>query len=462
MIAVLRRMTVALPIFHGSDELVYHYPTILRFARELPFPDLHRYGAAQTPLFHLLMAYIGKVTGYQLWRLRLVQVLISYLLALAVFGLLRRRVGLTRQRALALTLLFVLSPYVFGQSFRLGTDNLALLFAVVALDRFEAFRERDGLAPFLAGCAAAAAAMLTRQSTAFLPVVALCYAFRPSAKLDARTRLMALLAVAASCVPIGALFISWHGLVPVGGDPGSCGLCAAAGTGTGLTAHGLEVQTLELSLATIGLYGLVLFGPQLAKRLLSERHGDAPPARRLADHARGAIAGAGLGAALLLAFPARPGSEAAGDIWKIGAHLPAIDGTSLLFWVLVPVAVGLLWTRLRCSSRPWTVGVVAACFLASTVAIRYPWQKYVDPFALLILFLSMRPAELESRWALSGVALLAIVFVAYTVDYSSHRSTPHPPPRKASASVASTPGASGSEPVAPAQLGDLGAASDWL
>src|ERR1700735_3011920 len=88
MIAVLRGMTATLPIFHGSDELVYHYPTILRFSRELPFPDLHSYPAAQTPLFHLLMAYAGKLIGYQLWKLRLLQVLISYLLALAVFRLL--------------------------------------------------------------------------------------------------------------------------------------------------------------------------------------------------------------------------------------------------------------------------------------------------------------------------------------------------------------------------------------
>src|ERR1700744_4036027 len=90
-IAVLKGMTVALPIFHGSDETSYHLPTILQFSGQLPFPDLHAYPAAQTPLYHVLFAYIGKVTGYQLWRLRLLQVLISYGLALAVYWLLHRR-----------------------------------------------------------------------------------------------------------------------------------------------------------------------------------------------------------------------------------------------------------------------------------------------------------------------------------------------------------------------------------
>ena len=116
-VAVLRGLTVTLPIFHGSDERVYHLPTIHRFAGQLPFPDLVHYNAAQTPLFHLLMAYLGKVIGYQVWRLRLVELAISYLLAWAVFGLMHRRLGLDRLPALALTLLFLLSPYVFGPSF---------------------------------------------------------------------------------------------------------------------------------------------------------------------------------------------------------------------------------------------------------------------------------------------------------------------------------------------------------
>ncbi len=62
-VAALRGLTVTLPIFHSSDELVYHYPLIKHFASQLPFPDLAHYAAAQTPLFHLLLAYIGKLIG---------------------------------------------------------------------------------------------------------------------------------------------------------------------------------------------------------------------------------------------------------------------------------------------------------------------------------------------------------------------------------------------------------------
>jgi 4-amino-4-deoxy-L-arabinose transferase-like glycosyltransferase len=424
MVAALRGMTATLPIFHGTDEQVYQYPTILRFAGQLPFPDLHSYHAAQTPLFHLLMAYAGKVVGYQLWRLRLLQVLISYLLALATFLLLHRRLGMQRLQALALTLLFVLSPYVFGTSFRLLTDNLALLFVVLALERFERFRETDSLAPFVVGCGCVAAAMLTRQSTAFMLAVAAIYALRPGAAISLPERAVALGAVALSFVPVGLLFLSWHGLVPVGSDPSSCGLCAGRGTGQGISTGGLEMPSAELALATIGLYGVVLFGPLWISQGLREA-GRPGAMRRFADWARGPLIGAFVGLLLLVAFPARPGAHAAGDFWKVAGHLPAIHGTSLLSWVLVPLAGAVLWARIRVAPRPWLAIVFAGCFLVSAVAIHYPWQKYVDPFALLVLFFTVGADELASWRLLAGAGILALAFLAYTLDFSSHNAVPH-------------------------------------
>jgi hypothetical protein len=335
--------------------------------------------------------------------------------------LLHRRLRMERYQSLALTVLFVLSPYVFGQSFRLVTDNLALLFSVLAVERFERFRESDKIGVFLAGCVCVGAAMLTRQSTAFLLGVAALYAIRPGSGITARERVLALVAVGLSAVPVGLLFLSWHGLVPVGGDPSSCGLCTARGGSNGVSASGLEVPTAELALATIGLYGAVLFAPLLITRARAEVGGP----RRGRDSVRalrGPLAGACLGVVLLLVFPASPGSNAAGDIWKVAGHLPTLDGSSLLFWLLVPLSGAVLWVRLRIAPAPWLVAVFAACFLISAVAIHYPWQKYVDPFALLVLLLSLRRDELASRWRLTGAAVLAVVFLAYALDFSSHQS----------------------------------------
>jgi 4-amino-4-deoxy-L-arabinose transferase-like glycosyltransferase len=404
-IAALRGLTAMLPIFHSDDEFNYHLPTILRFSHELPFPDLIHYRAAQTPLFHLLMAYAGKLIGYELWRLRLVETVISYGLALAVYVLLRRRLKLPQLTALALTLLFTLSPYVLGSSFRVITDNLAALLIVIALERFERFRETADLTTYAVGCAAVGAAILTRQSAAFMLGVGFLYLVVARSRLTTRRGSLALVALTLSAVPAGVLFLEWHGLVPPGGDPSSCGLCSGHG-GTGLT-----LETPELALATIGLYGAVLFAPQLIGNLKGgvELGG-----------LRGPLIGAVLGALLLLAFPTRPGADAAGVIASTARHFPSVFGSSLVYWALVPLAGAILAWRIEQAPRMTPIVLFLSCFLLGALAIRYPWQKYVDPFALLALIATTRPSEFTTRRALAGAALLAVAFVAYTADYSAH------------------------------------------
>ena len=445
MVAALRGLTVTLPIFHSTDEGNYIYPTILQFARQLPFPDLNHYVAAQTPLFPLVEAYVGKLTGYALWTMRLVEVVISYLLALAVYRLLERRLRLARLPALALSLLFVLSPYVFGTSFRAITDNLATLFIVLALERFEHFRENQQVGAFLAGCVALAAAMLTRQSAAFMLAVAALYAVwvgtgptalaaaapdepddraglalaravaaRYSAGAFAALRGSGLLlAVAVSAIPVGALFLAWHGLVPPGGDPSSCALCAP-GRDVGATAGALVVQTPELALATLGLYGSLLFAPALLSAASSAR---GTGYRRLAIDLRGPAVGLVLGALLLLIFPAQPGEHSAGVLWNAAKRLPTPLGSSLLFWVLVPLSGAVIAWRWRVTPHRWLLFSFLTCFLVGALAIRYPWQKYVDPFVLLALFFTVRRDELGTLRELAGAAVLALAFIAYAVTF---------------------------------------------
>jgi 4-amino-4-deoxy-L-arabinose transferase-like glycosyltransferase len=413
MIAVLRGMTVTLPIFHSTDEGNYIYPTILQFSHGLPFPSLHHYVAAQTPLFPLLEAYVGKLIGYALWRLRLVEVAISYLLALAVYQLLRRRLGLERLAALALALLFVLSPYVFGTSFRVITDNLATLFIVVAVDRFERSRETGAIAPYAVGCAALAAAMFTRQSAAFLLAVAGLYALRAAPTLLRRAELLGTAAL--SVIPVGLLFLAWHGLVPPGGDPSSCALCGSC-RDVGAHEGTLVVQTPELTLATFGLYGVVLFAPALVL-LGRDALGRSP--RELLRRASMPLLGALAGAVLLLAFPAQPGTHTAGVLWNAAGRLPSVAGSSLLFWALVPLAGALIVWRARAGRRNWLFFAFFASFLLGALAIRYPWQKYVDPFALLALYFTVRRDDFTSARALAGAGVLAAAFVAYAVSFAA-------------------------------------------
>lgn len=158
---------------------------------------------------------MGKVIGYQVWRLGLVEVVISYALAMAVFALLPRRLRLRRWTAVALSLLFVLSATCTGprsRSHRQPGDAVRR-----ARERLERYLETDRLGPFAAACASICAAMLTRQSTAFMLAAAGLYALHP--RLHTRARAVALGVVVLSAVPFTALVLSWHGLVPPGSDP---------------------------------------------------------------------------------------------------------------------------------------------------------------------------------------------------------------------------------------------------
>jgi hypothetical protein len=52
-----------------------------------------------------------------------------------------------------------------------------------------------------------------------------------------------------------------------------------------------------------------------------------------------------------------------------------------------------------------------------------------------ILLLTLAPHELDKAWKWAGAAALALAFVAYTADYSTHRSIPHHRAAKADAKL---------------------------
>ena len=257
-IAVLKGLTVEIDTFHGSDAAVYQLPTIELFRERLDFSD---YPSAQTPLFHVVMTAWGKLVGFDLWKLRLLNVAISYGAALALLRLLRRATPLAATPAFALTLAFALSPYFFGASFTLLNDNLAILFALLALERIHAYSRTGSMAAFALACLWIAGAVLTRQSFLWLVLMAAFYLLRRRAdgQVLAGAALLAL-----ALAPLAALVIEWNGLVPPGADPLSCGLCTDR---PGFGRDVLTLRTVGFSLALLGAYAVVVLGPAAYRRL---------------------------------------------------------------------------------------------------------------------------------------------------------------------------------------------------
>jgi Dolichyl-phosphate-mannose-protein mannosyltransferase len=404
-IAVLQGLTVEIDTFHGSDARVYQLPTILQLSERL---DLSDYPSAQTPLFHLVMAGWGELVGFEPWRLRLLNVAISYGAALALLRLLRRATPLDDLPAAALTLAFVLSPYVFGASFTLLTDNLAILFALIALERIHAYGRDGSPGAFALACLAIGAAVLTRQSFLWLVPVAAVYLLRPPLRAPRLAAGGALLGL--SLVPLAALAVEWNGLVPPSADPASCGLCTDR---PGVGRDALTLRTVGFSVALIGMYAALVLGPSLARRreLLPR-----PPTALLAAALAGALV-------LLLVSPLEykppvPGAGGdAGYLWRISDVFPVLLGSSLAFWVLVPlgaVAAALLARRAGWISLP---SVYLGAFLLAALPVNLVYQKYFDPFMLLAVALFARPPDLSSRWDYAGIAVTCVAGVAYALSF---------------------------------------------
>lgn len=394
-IAILKGLTVEVDTFHGNDAGIYHLPTIMQFSQHLSFES---YPAAQTPLYHVLFAGYGKLVGFDLWKLRLLNVVISYGAVLAIYGLLLRR--LERLPAFAFALLIGLSPYVLGPSFTLLTDNLALLFGVLALWAFDRARKDASLAAFALGCLAMSGAVLTRQAFLWLALVAAWALLR--GRFDWRQRALGIAAGTLALAPFFALVITWGGLVPKGSDPASCGLCTEG------DSNPFTLRTVGFTLAVVGLYGAFVFLPTLWRRK---------------PHIQWRWVGVAVlwGAALLLISPMavvapRPGKPAdAGYLWRAAERGPEIFGSAPIFWLLVPLGtltLALLVRRARIDSLPT---VWFGSFLLAALPVRLVYAKYFDPFALLALALFAKAPDLRRPLDYAGIAVLCVAFTAYAL-----------------------------------------------
>ena len=402
-VIALDGLTRAIDTFHGTDEGVYHVPTIQAFASQLPTPDLTTYRPAQTPLFHLVFAGLGELFGMELWRLRLINAAISFAAVLVLYRLLRRR-ALAPWTACAIALLFAISPYFFGVSFLLLTDNLATLFILLALSALDQYGRAPRSGLWIQFCVCMSGAVLTRQSSLWLAPVGLWVL--ASAPLSPRARASSVAGVALALLPFAALVLSWGDLAPRGSANAPCGVCVGSLA---------SARPLLFALAIIGVYSAALYLPRfIAAGRARGRQALVPVA---------ASAAAGLLA--LVAVPLHRESDLdAGWLWQVSDVGPSVAGTSWLFWVLVPLGCASLAALLRRTPATALPTAVAICFLASTVVIALVYQKYFDPTGLLVLALAAQAGDLRRPWELAGVAILMIAFVLYAVTFSAAKNEP--------------------------------------
>jgi Dolichyl-phosphate-mannose-protein mannosyltransferase len=365
VVAATASLTRPFWVYQAYDEQV-HYMIVVMVAHSWPHPVLTGYGSWSGPLVYWLLAGLSRPFGTTLASGRVVEAVMSWLTCVTAYVVFRDRLGARAWVALALSFMVGLSPFFFGQSFRLLTDNPTWLFVLLALERLLAYLQDPRTGRFAAFAAFAAVATLMRQTSVwlFLPGLLAPYCVHVST----RARVWAAALAVAGVAPLAALVVYWGGLLPTGGvqtDPGV-----------------FRLRDVCLSLAVIGLWGLLLVPADDAQTLF-ERLRFKGRAAVVAAAVLGLLAVAGgVMASLLGGDP-----YGMGLLSRVGQAWWRVLGTSLAWWIFVPLGAAtltaLVITHWRRSVDRILVVALAAITL-STAASTTWYERYVD-FAVLFL-----------------------------------------------------------------------------
>lgn len=399
VIAAWRGLSHDFGVYQAFDESI-HFQIVGWVAHMWPHPMLSGYAAWSGPFVYWLLATLALPFGASLTATRLIVAVLSWATCVVAYVIFRDRLGARPRDALALSLLLALSPFFFGESFRVLTDNPTWLFVMLAIERLLAFVQNPRFGRFVAFVVLAAAATTMRQTAIWLFLPALLALF--ATPLPRNRQLAGAAILVLGMAPLAALMFLWGGLLP---------------SGAAVSFEAVpRVRNVLLSLAVLGLYGLLLI-PRGELRTALPRLGRRG---RLAAGCAAALSLAVLGLGALSSLGGRD-PQGMGLLARTTDLYPRLGGTSVLWWLLVPLgATALVVFICTRSSRPTDrvlAWALAAVLLSAAANVTW-YQRYVDfPVLLLVAALAVS-AGVGLRWLdrLRWIAL-AGVSVAWTVMY---------------------------------------------
>jgi hypothetical protein len=204
---------------------------------------------------------------------------------------------------------------------------------------------------------------------------------------DSRRMVGAVAPVAA----IGALVAIWGGVVPPAFQKGHVG-------------GALNLDVLVLALGLVGFYAIFFAIPLI--RAARDIH------QRRAHLAVAGLSGAAILAAHPVAYVENP-RRWGGGLLSLAGRFPELFGTDVLLWGLVPLGavaiVILVRSAVMHDRMVWAVALPA--FIACNLASDRAYQKYYEPFLLVVIGASLgRRGESARAWW--GPAVLALALVA--------------------------------------------------
>lgn len=383
-------LTQGLDTIFSIDEPMYHYPTILNFANQLPFPNIRNYDSATTPLFHILMAVFSKLTGSNIRYLRLVNFFITYIAVLLLFFVLVKRVKLNTTYSLLFSMLFALSPYFFREAFVVLTDNLPIVWLLCFFNFYFKYKEDQKQKWFLLAMLFVMLLCFTRQTYLFLCLAISIDVIAGEKPIKKKVKNLWLIFVAA--IPTLVLFIIWKGLTPP--------TFQEYHTRTSF----FNTKAVFYGVSVLGFYSIFISGWDLCKSVFQQK--------------KVLVIGYVLLTWLaLFLFPLVKHRGDFGYLWYVAEPLPYIAGTSLLFWLLLPLgAICLLgiWNKDGYSFLFFFL----LCLFLSEMPNNLIFQRYYDSSILLVLiFFNARYHESNKIDFYRRMALI-IFFIAYFVMFT--------------------------------------------
>lgn len=446
----------------GFDALNYHVPTIARFADQLPKPDLSDYLSATTPGYHLIMALLGLVTPTNVGAAVIGVVLIqmaatglygrvwhirSWLVARGDARSKESSVGVTWLCGLCITAPLLTSVYVFTSSAWSLPDNLA--WAGVAFALVTSMHFRHSVLVYVFAALSLAFLVFVRQihlwAAAPIVIAAWMSAGIQSGlpvrlvetsdagwswrdllftQLDRRVKRagIAVLCVLPAFALVGYFVHVWGGLTP----PTFQGQYPVDMSKPPLLRLINAPAAPAFVLALFGVFGSFFaawWGPAAIRGLTRSR------GRMVL------ILGAVMGL-LAAVIPATTMSVAEGrwsGMWTIAAKLPSVGHTSLLIAACSTLG-GMIVAAMMLGMRVSQAAVLAtsvAGFVAAQMASFQLWQRYNEPFVLIMLIIccgpllasndvTEPPRPLSARWwwrlRIAGPLVLAVLLGAVTVN----------------------------------------------
>ncbi len=398
------------------DQLLYHEPAIRGFVSQWPAFDFYDYLSATTPGYHVLLACVAKFCSPHTAALQIAGAVIGAVFVGGVAAAAAMRT--TTMRAVAFTLPLACSLYVFTSGAWLLPDNLGWLG--VTLIVLIALRERFSWGWLAAGGVVLLGLVFTRQihlwaaaalwaAAFFAPVRGQDVAELSGLRSDAGRRIgRALTAVLVTLPAFGLVYAFvdlWGGLTPPRFQ---------------LQYSSVNPAAVPFFLAVFG--GLsVFFLPTLLPRLVG----------LVRERRRATIVVAV--AAVAAIVPATNYDYFAGrrtGLWNLVQKFPVIGGHTSPLVVVLAVWGGVClaaWLGVIDLRRRLVLLVTLAGFWAAQAASVELWQRYVEPFALVLLALLAafgsgaeggamgRVPALMRRAEIAFPVTLAIVFVALNV-----------------------------------------------